>query len=314
MTAAANPLSEPHEPHWVSRMAFPILAGLLALNLGALFIALYHENWWFAVPLMLTASHLMHGNLIGFHEASHGMLRKSKFLNEVDGIFIGFLSLMSFTLYRASHQTHHVHLGAERDEELWPFNDPKSSRGFRRLMAFSELIFGFFHTPAVFLRTFLRKGSPIRSKKVRRRIWKEFIGMAVFWGVILFVVAWFGAWKYYLWMYFIPGFIAGSMQSWRKFIEHVGLTGSTIRSATRSIIADTWTGKLISFTLLHEPFHGVHHQRAGIPHAELPLHKKDLYPETEEELEPFPSYTHAIIHLLKCLRDPQVGAQWKRAA
>ncbi len=90
MTAAAAPsLSEPHEPHWVSRMAFPILALLLALNLGALFYALYISNWWLVVPLALTTSHLMHGNLIGFHEASHGMLRKSKFLNEVDGIFIG---------------------------------------------------------------------------------------------------------------------------------------------------------------------------------------------------------------------------------
>lgn len=310
--ATANPLSEPHEPHWVSRMAFPILALMLSLNLGALFTALYYNNYWLVVPLALTASHLMHGNLIGFHEASHGMLRKSKFLNDVDGVFIGFLSFMSFTLYRASHQTHHAHLGCERDEELWPFVDPKSPRWFRRLMAFTELFFGLFHTPAVFLRTFLRKGSPIRSKKVRRRIWREFIGMAIFWTIIVSFVAWQGAWKYFLWMYFIPGFIAGNLQSWRKYIEHVGLTGSTIRSATRSIVADSWSGKLVSFTLLHEPFHGVHHQRAGIPHAELPLHRKDLLPENDEELAPFPSYTHAMWHLIQCLRDPRVGAQWHR--
>jgi fatty acid desaturase len=308
---ADNPLSEPHEPHWVSRAAFPIMVGLLALNLGALFAVLYHSNYWLAVPLTLIISHLMHGNLIGFHEASHGMLRKSRFLNELDGVLIGFLSLMSFTLYRAAHQTHHAHLGCERDEELWPFNDPKSPRWFRRLMAFTELCFGLFHTPAMFLRTFLRKNSPIRSKKVRRRVWMELVGIVAFQATLLTVVAFTGGWKYWLWMYFIPAFIGGNLQSWRKYVEHVGLTGATIRSATRSIIADTWTGKLVSFTLLHEPFHGVHHQRAGLGHAELPIYQKDLYPTNDEELAPFRSYSHAIGHLLGCLRDPKVGAQWR---
>jgi fatty acid desaturase len=308
---ADNPLSEPHEPHWVSRAAFPIMVGLLALNLGALFAALYHSNYWLVVPLALIVSHLMHGNLIGFHEASHGMLRKSRFLNELDGVLIGFLSLMSFTLYRAAHQTHHAHLGCERDEELWPFNDPKSPRWFRRLMAFTELCFGLFHTPAMFFRTFVRKNSPIRSKKVRRRIWMEFAGIAAFQATFLTIVALTGTWKYWLWMYFIPAFIGGNLQSWRKYVEHVGLTGATIRSATRSIIADTWTGKLVSFTLLHEPFHGVHHQRAGLGHAELPIYQKDLYPTNDEELAPFRSYSHAIGHLITCLNDPKVGAQWR---
>ncbi|HSI65595.1 MAG TPA: fatty acid desaturase, partial [Candidatus Saccharimonadia bacterium] len=311
--AAANPLAEPHEPHWVSRAAFPLMVGMLVLNLGAIFAALYYNNYWLAVPLSLIASHLMHGNLIGFHEASHGMLRKSRFLNDLDGVFIGSLSFMSFTLYRASHQTHHAHLGCERDEELWPFVDTKSPRWFRRLMAFTELFFGLFHTPVLFLRTFLKKNSPIRSKKVRKRVWMELIGIIVFWAVILTVVAKLDAWKYWLWMYFVPGFIAGNLQSWRKYIEHVGLTGSTIRSATRSIIADTWTGKLVSFTLLHEPFHGVHHQRAGLPHAELPVYQKDLYPTHEEELAPFRSYSHAMVHLIQNLSDPRVGAQWRSA-
>lgn len=313
-TATPNPLEEPHEPHWISRAAFPILALTLALTLAALATALYHDNYWLAVPLVLVASHLMHGNLIGFHEASHGMLRKSRFLNDLDGVLIGFLSYMSFTLYRASHQTHHVHLGGERDEELWPFNDPQQPRWFRVLMAWLELIFGLFYTPIVFARTFLRKGSPIRSKRVRRRIWMEFAGMFLMWGSIIAVTAWLGGWKYFLWLYFIPAFIGGSLQSWRKYIEHVGLTGSTIRSATRSIIANNWRGKLVSFTLLHEPFHGVHHQRAGLPHAELPMYQKDLYPTQEDELEPFPSYWHAFVHLFKCLSDPRVGAQWNRKA
>lgn len=314
MTAdSAEYISEPHEQeaHWFSHAAFPVLTVSLALNLGATIWALYYNNYWVAVPLMLIGSHLMHGNLIGFHEASHGMLRKNRFLNELDGVFIGILSLTSFSLYRAAHQTHHAHLSSERDEEFWPFVDPKEPRWFRVFAAFLELSFGLFVTPLVFLRTFVRKNSPIRNKKVRRRIWSELFLIVGFWVVVVSLVAWFGVWKYYFGLYLIPGFIAGNLQAWRKYIEHVGLTGCTIRSATRSIVADSVLGKIVSFTLLHEPFHGVHHQKAGIPHAELPLHRKDLLPVHEDEHPPFPSYTHALWHLMGCLADPKVGSQWR---
>jgi len=312
-TAAEVMESENEEVHWFSRLAFPVVSGLFLTTQAAIIFSVYQGWLWLTIPLALFASHLMHGQLIAFHEASHGALRTSRKLNEIDGMIIGILSLVSFSLYRAAHQTHHAHLGTVRDEEFWPFVDPSVPRWKRRLFAFMELNFGLIFTPVVFIRTFFRKGSPIRNKKVRRRIWSEFILTIVVWATIITTVAWFSLWDYFLWVYFVPGFIAGNLQSWRKYIEHVGLTGSTIRSGTRSIIADNWIGKIISFTLLHEPFHGVHHQRAGIPHAEMPLYKKDLMPTNEDETHPFPSYWHAFLHLLKNLSDPKVGAQWRTA-
>ena len=39
----------------------------------------------------------------------------------------------------------------------------------------------------------------------------------------------------------------------------------------------------------------------------------ELLPTTPEELHPFPSYRHALMHLLRNLADPRVGAQWRRA-
>lgn len=304
--------AEDHHPSWVSREAYPFVSGFLGLVELALFWALGVGKYWLVVPLALVTSHLMHGSLIGFHEASHGMLRKNRRFNEFEGVFIGLLSFTSFSLYRAAHQTHHMHLGTARDEELWPFVDTQSPRWFRRLAAFLELFFGLFFTPSIFLRTFLRKGSPIRAKKVRRRIWAELALVVAFWTTLVTMVAVLGAWKYLLWMYVIPGFLAANLQSWRKYVEHVGLTGSTVRSATRSVVADTLMGKLVSFTLLHEPYHGVHHQRAGLPHAELPFHTADLQPRHEDEHAPFPSYWHAIMHLLGSLRDPMVGSQWEQ--
>ena len=90
-------------------------------------------------------------------------LRKSRLLNEIDGIIIGIFSLMSFSLYRAAHQLHHAYLASERDEELWPFVHPQMPRGARVLAAVLELTMGLLFTPFLFLRTFLRGDSPIRN-------------------------------------------------------------------------------------------------------------------------------------------------------
>ncbi|RYD17100.1 MAG: fatty acid desaturase [Verrucomicrobiaceae bacterium] len=301
------------EPHWVSRQAFQIVVIMTALAEIGMFLILWNNlSLWWAVPVVLVIGHLMHGAAVGFHEASHGLLRRNRKFNEFDGVLIGLLSFMSFSLYRASHQSHHAHFTTEKDEELWPFVFTSSPRWFRVTVAFFELTFGMFFVPMLFLRSFLRKGSPIRSKKVRKRIWKEFALMGILWAIVIPTVWYFGVWKYFFWMYFIPTFIAGNLQSWRKYIEHVGLTGSTINSGTRNIVADTWTGKLVAFTLLHEPYHGLHHMHVGLPHAELPRLAPELEPTHPDEIHPFPSYRHAFLHLFRELANPRVGAQWKR--
>jgi len=313
-TPPTEKLLEPYRPHWVSRAAFPVLVTIFFLNQAALGAAVYLGSVWFALPLMLVVSHLMHGLLIGFHEASHGLLRKSRRLNEIDGTIIGVLSLMSFSLYRAGHQLHHAYLATERDEELWPFVIPGTPRWLRVMTAILELGLGLLYTPFLFLRTFLRAGSPIRNKKLRRRIWAEFALTAGVWFCILAAVTWWGLWKYFLWMYLAPAFLAANMQSWRKYIEHVGLTGSTVNSSTRSIVSEGPLGRLVAFTLLHEPYHGVHHRHAGVPHAELPQFTSELEPKNPGEVSPFPSYRHALMHLLRSLADPRAGAQWCRGA
>jgi fatty acid desaturase len=312
-TSTIENVTEPHEPHWVSRAAFQMIVFALLIIQVALGVALHRGLIWLAVPLVLVASHLMHGLLIGFHEASHGMLRKNRRLNEADGIIIGTFSFMSFSLYRAVHQTHHAHLAAERDEELWPFVVPGIPRWARRLAAFSELTAGLIYSPLLFLRSFLRAGSRVRSKKVRRRIWAELALIAFVWIGIVTAVAWWHAWSYFLWMYLAPAVLAANLQNWRKYIEHVGLTGSTVKSSTRSIVSEGLLGRLVSLTLLHEPYHGVHHQQAGLPHPELPRFVSKLKPTTPNERFPYPSYRHALRDLLRSLADPHVGAQWRVA-
>jgi fatty acid desaturase len=303
--------SEMHEPHWVLRGAFQLLVFGLVFTELMLAVAVQRGLIWLAVPLALVISHLMHGTLIGLHEAAHGLLRKNRRFNEFDGVVIGTLSLMSFSLYRVVHQTHHAYLATERDYEFWPLSQPTTPRWRRCLAAFIELNFGFFYTPFLFLRAFLRSPSPVRSRRVRRRVWAELTLTLVIWTLIVWGVASFGLWKYFIWMYLAPAFLAANLQSWRKYIEHVGMTGATVNGSTRSIVAKSWMGRLVAFTLLHEPFHGVHHQQAGLPHSVLPRHVEKLQPKKPGERGPYPGYRYAFVELMRCLADPRVGPQWQ---
>jgi fatty acid desaturase len=313
-TPTTETMIEPHEPHWLSRAAFQLLVVIFFVTQAALAFAVYRGFYWLAVPLALISSHLMHGMLIGLHEASHGLLRKSRLLNEIDGTIIGAFGFMSFSLYRVAHQSHHAHLATERDEELWPFVRPEIPRRARILAAVLELTIGLLYSPFLFLRAFLRAGSTIRNKKLRRRIWAEFSLSAGLWIAILTAVAWWDVWKYLLWLYLAPAWLAANMQNLRKYIEHVGLTGSTVNSSTRSIVSDGWLGRLVCFTLLHEPYHGVHHRHAGLQHAKLPQFAAVLTPTIPSERPPFPSYWHAFRDLIRSLADPRVGAQWRVAS
>ena len=146
--------SQMHEPHWVLRGAFQLLVFGLAFTEVMLAITVHRGLIWLAVPLVLVASHLMHGMLIGLHEASHGLLRKNRRFNEFDGVVIGTLSLMSFSLYRVVHQTHHAYLATERDHEFWPLSQTTVPRWKRCLAAFFELNLGLVYSPFVFLRAF----------------------------------------------------------------------------------------------------------------------------------------------------------------
>jgi fatty acid desaturase len=282
-----------------------------ALSEVALGVAVSVGWFWLAVPLVLLSAHFMHGILVGFHEASHGLLRKSRRLNEFDGVLIGIFSFLPFSLYRAVHQMHHMHLARERDTELWPFVRPEISRPARCLAALFELTLGLFYSPFLFLRTFVGRTPIVRSRKVRRRIWQELALTAVSWTLLIGAVAFFGVWKYFLWIYLAPALIAGNLQSWRKYIEHVGLTGNTVNSSTRSIVPKSWFGRVFAHTLLHEPYHGVHHQNAALPHRVLPQFTSVLTPKTPDDVAPFMSYRQALPDLIRSLANPRVGSQWR---
>jgi fatty acid desaturase len=305
---------ELHDEHSISSVTFQTLVISLVFIETAIGLTVWAGWIWLTIPLVLVAAHIMHGLLIGFHEASHGLLRQSRRLNEFDGVLIGIFSFLPFSLYRVVHQMHHIHLATEKDTELWPFVLTKAPRWTRRLAAFLELTVGLFYSPLIFLRVFLGPRTSVRSQKVRRRIWLELALSFVAWAAILATVASFGVWKYWLWVYLVPAMIAANLQTWRKYVEHLGLTGNTVNSSTRSIVPRSWLGHLFAYTLLHEPYHGVHHENAALPHRWLPKFTEILTPKEPGELAPFISYRQALPDLIRSLGDPRVGAQWREAA
>ena len=311
MNTIADDFLEAHEPHWVLKSAFQFLVLGLVCTEAVIALAVQHGYIWIVVLGIIVAAHLMHGTLIGLHEAAHGLLRRNRRFNEFDGTVIGTLSLMSFSLYRVVHQTHHAYLATERDYEFWPLSKPAVPRWQRCAAAFCELNFGLFYGPFVFFRAFFSSPSPVRSPRVRRRVWAELALMVVTWSLILGTVAAFGLWKYFIAMYLVPALLAANLQSWRKYIEHVGLTGDTVNGSTRSIVAKSWLGRLLAFSLLHEPFHGVHHQKAGLPHSVLPQYAERLEPKNPGERRPYPSYRNALLDLIRSLANPRVGPQWR---
>ncbi|HSV62044.1 MAG TPA: fatty acid desaturase, partial [Chthoniobacterales bacterium] len=233
IAATAEPVSELHDEHGISSVTFQTLVISLAVSESAIWFTVRAGWLWLTVPLVLVTAHLMHGLLIGFHEASHGLLRKSRRLNEFDGVLIGIFSMLPFSLYRVVHQMHHIHLATEKDTELWPFVLTRAPRWSRHLAAFFELTLGLFYAPLIFLRVFIQRNSIVRSRKVRRRIWVELALSVVVWASVVAAVAFSGAWKYFLWLYLVPAVIAANLQSWRKYIEHMGLLGNTVNSSTR---------------------------------------------------------------------------------
>src|SRR5437899_11581483 len=179
IATTAESVPELHEKHDVNCVAFQTLVFSLAIVEVALWALVWSGWFWLSLPLVLVAAHLMHGLLIGFHEASHGLLRKSRRLNEFDGVILGVFSFLPFSLYRVVHQMHHVHLATERDTELWPLVITKTPLWARSLAAFLDLTVGLLDCPLIFFRVFLRRPSLVRSRKVRRRVCAELALMVV---------------------------------------------------------------------------------------------------------------------------------------
>jgi len=303
-------LIEAHRARWKTFWGWLAFGAALLAAEAMLVWAVAAGYFLLAIPLILLVAHLMHSHLLAFHEAAHGVLCPNWYVNELIGVLIGKIHFNGLSLFRAVHHSHHAHLGTEKDEQLWPFVRPGTARWRRRLAAACELSLGIVFDAVQFWRAFLRKNSDIQVPSVRRRIWIE-LGMTLtFWSMVLAATAWWGAWKWLLVLYVFPAVIAGNMHSLRKYIEHMGMTGTTVLGLTRTVVPGKPLDRFLAFTLYNVSFHSVHHYYARMPQASLPSFLPALTPQAPEEETIYPSYWRAFRAMLPTLADPKVGAQW----
>jgi fatty acid desaturase len=298
-----------HKPGWDGFWLSQLYAAFYFALVFGIGRALEDDRTALLVPLVAAQAFIMHAYLIAFHEAAHGTLCPVGFINGYLGRVTGVLSFMSLTLYRAAHHWHHAYIGDRRDEEFWPLNDPAAPRWKRRLAAFLELTCAMLWSPFLFLRMFLRRGSAIRGRAVRRLIWIELAGMAAFWVAVAGAAAWFDALPLLVVGYLLPAYIAGNVQSLRKYVEHVGLTGPRSVYLTRSVRNPSRLGRFVSRLLFNEPYHDVHHLYPKVPQEALPTVAAAENP-VPAELPVFSNYPAALIDLVRTLGDPKFGKSW----
>lgn len=113
-------------------------------------------------------------------------------------------------------------------------------------------------------------------------------------------------------MHLAPAWLAGSMQTVRKFTEHLGMFGDTIVSMTRTVVYRGPFGRAASASQLHVDHHATHHRHARIPYYALPEATQLVYAD-QCNGRVFPNHVRAVLDMLTNLSDPRVGPQWRAA-
>jgi fatty acid desaturase len=264
--------------------------------------------WPITVFCWIPLAYFSHSILTAFHEAAHGHLRVRKWDNELRGRLIGLFALVPLSAYRVVHMSHHAHLAEAEDAELWPYGDTTVPRWKRILIAWGEIIAGVIVTPLLFIRGVITAQGI--SDQLRHKVWQEYALMLATWTLILTSITLGGWWPEFTMVFVVPACLAGTIQTLRKFTEHMGLAGNSPESASRTIVDNSPLGHFLSATMLNVAYHTVHHRDASIPYYDLPRVTAESMARDPENNPVYTSYWQAFAEMLPTLTNPTVGAQW----
>jgi fatty acid desaturase len=294
------------------RTILHLLAGVIHLTVVVLCVVAWEFGLWpLSVILWFVIAWLDHAGLTRLHESAHRMLFHSPALNELAGILIGTLALTPLSVYRYVHTQHHAHLGREKDPEFWPYNQPGAPRWLRLIYAWLELTAGWIFTPWLYSIRTARAWQSLNFQ-LRKRLIIEWVVLAGFWTGVLLIVVSTHTWKWFLVGHLAPTWIAGSVQTIRKFTEHLGRFGDNIYEMTRTVEYTRPVGRAASHSQLHVEHHGTHHRWPKSPSPKLPEATQITFHE-ESQGHTYPNHLVAIWEMLPYLADPKLGPQWKTA-
>lgn len=259
----------------------------------------------YIVAVMLALVYFEHCWTIIFHEDAHLMLYKAKWHNYFNGVIVGTILMVPFTIFRQVHIRHHAKMNTPADWELWPYVDPAASPRFRRWFLVLDLLLGIWMGPYVYGRIFWVQDSPLKDPTIRRQIWLEYAIIVVFWAALLGTVAYYGVWLPFVLAYLVPAWITGVVQTGRKLIEHLGLPADDPLVGARTIVGRGPVARFVDWTSYHIAQHGLHHLYPQMPHENL-LQALEEVP-TAQRGRTFSSYWAALMDTLPHFSNPGIG-------
>ena len=244
-----------------------------------------------------------------FHEFTH---RHNHPRCRIWAELIGTLILTPATAYRETHVRHHAYLNKPVDWELWPYSDPGRSRTFRRLFAWADILLGFLTSPLIYGRIYWSRQSPL-SAASRRAVTLEYLTTFAFWGVVLALVDRYEQWGAFGRAVLLPWWLAGVLQTVRKFTEHLGMSSYDPLEGTRTVHGGSFLTRVSSYLNSDIFIHGPHHRSPLITADELHAFADDLQRQ-RRSLPFYDSYTSAMRAMLPhLLFNPGCGENATRA-
>ena len=184
------------------------------------------------------------------HEASHRLLARSTWLNELAGNLAGWLVLTPLTSYRAFHLKHHQTTNGE--------GDPNAPLNSRWMIAVGSIVY------STLIHRYAWRN--LRGRLLYRYL-AETAGMTVFLTALVVLLPRALRERALL----LPIGVVALLQNIRIVTEHLDLPAERYR--------DTWQLALpsrLSRWLLHYDHHLEHHLRPGLPWHELPGYRAQL--------------------------------------
>ena len=101
-----------------ARLNVGITAAVVVTAVSLLWLGSWVEAWYAVLAVGVVFSYVLLTNYALFHEASHGSLHSHPAINRLLGTITGFLFPMPFSMFRVTHQGHHLR---NRTTQLWRF-------------------------------------------------------------------------------------------------------------------------------------------------------------------------------------------------
>jgi fatty acid desaturase len=230
--------------------------------------------WWYLLCVVIVGSRMRAlENLL--HEGSHNHIHPNRRVNKwISMIFLAMPTGNSFSAYRKSHNSHHVHFASKtqdpdylRYEQLGNLNISKSklTRGLYILKILNPLFYLKYLKGT--LSTFVyNNASPLHENILR-------IGFYTCLSVLLSL---FNLWHYFLLFWIIP--LCTSFQFIRYTAELSEHGGAYSEEDAMLMTRNNIYNRVISFLFYphHDGYHLVHHLFPGISYYNLPKAHKIL--------------------------------------